>query len=363
MRTLWLSSGLLGLGLIWLYAPVLYDLFLVWERNANYSHGFIIPVVTIYLIWNRRMQLRQVQLAPSAWGYGFLLIGLGLYVTGQAILQAGGNYGGLFAAGLSLIAVCAGVIVLFAGFGALRLLAMPLAMLIGMIPLPLGVFIMMTTPLQDYATEVTITVLQLLEIPALREGHLISLPSLTLGVTEACSGIRSFLTLLTGAVVLGLLMLPRVWQRLVLVASVIPVAILANTVRVTSTGILAHTVGPQAAEGFFHGFAGWVMLALASGVLCVEIMLLKQMSGPKRKTTHARHDAICLRRFAVAATASLDRCRLALVGGDADPPREVNDGYRRDYAATASGFSAPNRHLAWRFGGLFRGGGRRFRCR
>jgi exosortase len=122
--------------------------------------------------------------------------------------------------------------------------------------------------------------LQLFNIPALREGNLIHLPSLTLGVTEACSGIRSLFTLLAGATVLSYLTVRYWWQHLILISSVIPIAIVTNAFRVTSTGLLAYFFGEGMAQGFFHGFSGWVILIMASVLLCMEIILLIKLSNP-----------------------------------------------------------------------------------
>jgi exosortase len=140
-----------------------------------------------------------------------------------------------------------------------------------------------TLPLQRYATEVTSAALHFLAIPALREGNLIVLPTMTLGVTEACSGIRSLLTLLTGAVALSYVTLPQWWQRLVLVGSVVPITLVTNAVRVTGTGLLAHFVGRAAAEGFLHGFAGWVLLIVASVCLYAEVLCLIGFPGEQQQ--------------------------------------------------------------------------------
>jgi exosortase len=147
-----------------------------------------------------------------------------------------------------------------------------------MIPLPDRFFTMITFPLQLYATSVTTTALHALNIPALREGNLISIPSITLGITEACSGIRSLLTLLAGGIVLSYVTQKHWWQRLILVGSVIPIAIVTNAFRVIGTGLLAHFFGTEVAQGFFHGFSGWVLLIMASLLLCTEVLLLAKLS-------------------------------------------------------------------------------------
>jgi exosortase len=148
-----------------------------------------------------------------------------------------------------------------------------------MLPLPESIFITITLPLQSYATMVTTSALQLVSIPILREGHLIYLPSVTLGVTEACSGIRSLFTLLAGAVALSYFTLTLWWQRVLLVASVIPIAVLTNAFRVSGTGLLAHFWGAEVAQGFFHSFSGLALLIVASCILCAEIPFLASLPG------------------------------------------------------------------------------------
>jgi exosortase len=180
---------------------------------------------------------------------------------------------------LSLILVCVGVVFLLLGKDVLAVLIFPIAYLVFMIPLPGGVFAMVTLPLQSYAASVTTSTLQLVNIPALREGTLIYLPSVTLGVTEACSGIRSLFTLLAGTVALSYFACGRWWQHLLLVSSVVPIAILTNALRVTGTGLLAHFLGKEVAQGFFHGFSGLALLVMASFLLCAELLLLATIQG------------------------------------------------------------------------------------
>jgi exosortase len=271
-------SGL-AVSLVLLYIPVLEDLVRLWWADQNYSHGFLIPLIDGYLIWGQKDTLTKVTVKPSGWGGLVLALGLFLLLVGRAVELAGGDRGALCIQGLSLILVCIGVVLLLLGKDVLLVLVFPITYLVFMIPLPGGVFTMVTLPLQSYAASVTTSTLQLVNIPALREGNLIYLPSVTLGVTEACSGIRSLLTLLAGAVALSYFACGRWWQHLLLVSSVVPIAILTNALRVTGTGLLAHFLGKEAAQGFFHGFSGLALLVMASFLLCTEMLLLATMQG------------------------------------------------------------------------------------
>jgi exosortase len=263
--------------LILLYIPTLIELVYLWWDDPNYSHGFLVPIISGYLIWNRMERIKQINLRPSLWGLLLLLSGLLFLLAGKGIEMAGGERGALFLKGFSLIIVCSGMLLLLTGKDVVSKMIFPLFYFLFMIPLPDGIVAMVTVPLQSYATSITITTLQLFSIPSLREGNLIHLPSLTLGVTEACSGIRSLLTLLAGVTALSHMTVRHWWQHLILISSVIPIAIVANAFRVTGTGLLAYYLGERAAQGFFHGFSGWVILIMASFLMCAEILLLVRM--------------------------------------------------------------------------------------
>ena len=278
MRLLVPLSGLAVL-LVLLYIPVLRELVHLWWAVQNYSHGFLIPLIVGYLVWSRKDILTKIAVKPSGWGGLVLALGLFLLLVGRAVEFTGGDRGALFIQGLSLILVCVGMVFLLLGKDVLAVLVFPITYLVFMIPLPEGVFTLVTLPLQSYATRVTTSTLQLVSIPALREGHLIYLPSVTLGVTEACSGIRSLLTLLAGAVALSYFAFGLWWQRVLLIGSVVPIAILTNALRVTGTGLLAHLLGKEVAQGFFHGFSGWALLVMASLLLYAEILFLATMQG------------------------------------------------------------------------------------
>ena len=265
-----------------LYAPVVQQLVRVWLDDANYSHGFLVPVVSAMLVSRRRVAIAAQTGKGSPFGGAVLLGGLFLLVAGHAVGSVGSGRGGLFVMGISLLPVGCGLVLLLFGVNVLKQLAFPIAFLAFMVPLPVGLFATLTLPLQLYASNVTVIVLDLFGIPALREGNLIFLPAVTLGVEEACSGIRSLITLLAGTSALGWLVLDRPIYRLLLIASAIPVAIATNAVRVTGTGMLAYLIGPEVAKGFFHDFSSWLMLLVASVILCAEVFLLERLDQRAR---------------------------------------------------------------------------------
>lgn len=260
-----------------LYASTFLELVQLWWHDHNYSHGFLVPIIALYLVLERKDVLKLMEPKSSAWGIPVLVGALLFLLAGKGIELAGGERGALFLKGISLIIACAAILLLVIGKAILSKMVFPLAYLLFMLPLPDGPFAMLTVPLQNYATSVTTTVLQLLHVPALREGNLIYLPMITLNVTEACSGIRSMLTLLAAATVLSYLTVHYWWQHVILIGSVLPIAVITNAFRVTGTGVLAYFVGKEAAQGFFHGFSGWALLIMASVLLCAEILFLMKL--------------------------------------------------------------------------------------
>lgn len=215
-----------------------------------------------------------------------------MLLLGEGLETVVAGAGGLFCKGVSLIATLAGLVWLLFGRGVLRLLLLPIAYLFFMVPLPGGVFKLLTLPLQGYASSITTSFLQLIGIPALREGNLITLPSMTLGVVEACSGIRSVFSLLALAGAGAVVLIPDGRRRLrwVLFASAIPIAVLTNAMRVTGTGLVAHFRGADVARGFFHDFSGWLVFVVAFLVLLTLSFLLNGLTADVEM--EGSHDAV-----------------------------------------------------------------------
>jgi exosortase len=239
-----------------LYWPVLVSLVMQWDADPNYSHGFLIPVMAAYFVWERRTRLSRLVPQPSWWG--FPLASLGLLMLGLG--QVGAE---LFLQRFSLIVVIAGLVLLVLGRNVLKLWSFPIAFLIFMVPLPAIVLNAVAFPLQGFAAQTATSCLVALNIPVLREGNVISLAHTSLEVAEACSGIRSLMSLLALATTYAYFGERVMWKRWVLVAAAIPVAIAANAFRVTGTGVLAHYFGDEVAQGFYHDFSGWLVFVVA----------------------------------------------------------------------------------------------------
>lgn len=244
--------------LIFLYAPVLKLLVWQWYNDADYSHGFLVPILSAYLIWARRDKLRQIPRAPSAWGMVIVLFSL-------AVLFLGSLGAELSLARLSFIGCICGLVVYFAGSKMLRAMAFPIAFLLFAVPMPVLIYNEIVFPLQFIASKFATRTLEILNLfPIMREGNVLILPGIRLEVVEACSGIRSLMSLLALAAGYGYVVERSVPVRWFMVAAMVPLAIVSNGMRIMITAIMAHYIGPQAAEGFMHEFSGWVIFVVAT---------------------------------------------------------------------------------------------------
>ena len=252
------------------YYPVMKGLIYDWTNLPDFSHGFLIPFVSLYLVYERRRQLSNLNLTSDWTGLGLILIGVLLLLLGNLATE-------YFTIRFSILVVLGGIILFLLGKDFMKILLFPFAFLIFMIPLPSILMDRITFPMQLFASKVTARSLCLLSIPALREGNIIQLDNASLEVVEACSGIRSLISLLALAVMFAYFNQKVTWKRLVLVLSTIPIAIIANTARVTGTGVLAYHYGENVAQGFFHDFSGWILFVIAFMCLFAIGLLLSKI--------------------------------------------------------------------------------------
>jgi exosortase len=254
----WQIATLLLL-IAWLYAPILARLFLQWvgpHRDPNFEHGIFVPLFALFVLWQDRKRLQTIASDPS-WA-GLPVIVLSLIMLAIGVMGAEN-----FLSRTSLLILLAGLMILFQGSAFFRAVLFPWAFLFLMIPIPSLILQQITFPLQLLASRVATGMLELVGVPVLRQGNVIVLASMPLDVAEACSGIRSLLTLLTLAIIYGYLMEKRIWVRIVLAISAVPIAVAANSFRVFGTGMLVQYWDPDKAEGFFHTFEGWLIFVVA----------------------------------------------------------------------------------------------------
>src|SRR5262245_22257084 len=241
---------------LFLYRDVIAKLIHDWSIDENYSHGFLVIPIALYLAWERRRQFADATPKPS-------VLGLIVAVGSIGMLLAGILGAEVFTTEVSLVGALAGSVLFLFGWAHLRIMLFPIAFLMLMIPLPAIIFNQITFPLQLLASRFGEGALMLAQIPVLREGNVIHLANTSLEVAEACSGIRSLISLLTLGIVYGYFVDSRTWLRWTIAFATVPVAIVTNGFRVAGTGVGAHYFGAAVAEGFFHEFSGWIIFISA----------------------------------------------------------------------------------------------------
>lgn len=256
----WVALGWFTALLIFCYFPIWKHLVEQWATDEDVGHGFFVPVVAAFVVWQRREQLMQIECKPAWWGIWILLWGVAQSFVGTLGAE-------LFLQRTSILITLVGMLLVFGGTKLVKALAFPLLLLPFMIPFPAVIYNQITFPLQLFASSVAESTLEFLGIPVLRDGNVLELASQKLTVVEACSGIRSLMSLLFLSLVYSYLFDKKVWMRWALLAATVPLAILANAGRVTITGILSEEVSPELAHGFFHSLEGWV-------IFIIDIVLL-----------------------------------------------------------------------------------------
>ncbi len=253
---LWLAVAPLLALFLWTYWPTLPGLVAQWWNEPDYSHGFLIPFISLGFVWFRRNQIASIEMHPGYSGLMIMTTALMMYVAGSVGAD-------MFLQRISLILMLSGILVFVAGWSMFKALLFPIGYLLLAVPLPQIIFNSIAFPLQLLAAGIATDTMQLLSVPVLREGNIMHLASVSLDVEEACSGIRSLFSLLAIGVLYAQLTTKKLTPRLVMALAVIPIAIAANVFRVTTTGLLAHYLSVETAMGFFHQLGGIAVFAVA----------------------------------------------------------------------------------------------------
>lgn len=280
----WTSIAWFGVLLIACYAPVLFGLVRQWATDEDVGHGFFVPVVAGFIAWKRREQLMAVKPVPNYWGLAIIAFGAIQMLLGTLGAQ-------IFIARTAFWVSLVGVMLFLGGTRALKILAFPLFLLLFMFPIPAIVYARITLPLQLFASSVAETVLSFVGIPVLRDGNVLELANQRLSVVEACSGIRSLLSLGFLSLIYAYFFDKKVWMRWVLLVATIPIAIAANASRVTLTGILSD-FRPGLAQGAFHLFEGWVLFIVALMLLIVFHQIVNRIYQAVRSRAAEEHGTV-----------------------------------------------------------------------
>jgi exosortase len=242
--------------LVVVYAEIVPEMVIDWYKDDNYSHGFIVPLIAGYFIYIKRKELATAEVEPCKGGLLVILLGLAQLL----VSWLGTEY---FNMRLSLIVVMAGLILFLFGREVLKIFKLPLFYLVLMIPIPYIIYDSVAFPLKLFVTKVSVAFLEMVGVVLLREGNIIMFPTITLEVADACSGLRSLMSLIALSVAYAYFIKVSTLKRWILIFSAVPFAIITNIFRVIITGLLAQWWGAKAAEGFFHEFAGLTIFVMA----------------------------------------------------------------------------------------------------
>jgi len=241
-----------------------------WTSDPQYSHGYLVPVFALILLWMRRQQLLSATLQPSWWGLPLVAVGAALHVLAAYLYYEGLDSSSLFPC---LFGLC----LVTAGWPAVRWAWPAIGFLVFMLPLPFRIEVALALPLQRLATRSSTYLLQTLGFPAVAEGNTILLNEVRLNVVEACSGLSMVMTFFALSTAVAFVVKRRWPDKILIGLSALPIAVLANLLRITVTGILHETVGEKVANLVFHDLAGWLMMPLALGILWLELQILSRL--------------------------------------------------------------------------------------
>jgi exosortase len=267
-----ISIAALGGSFLWLYYPVIVSMVTEWYENPNHSHGFLVPFISGYFVWTRREKLSSADLRPHWGGVAILSIGLMVYYLGY--LAAAHT-----TMRVSLLMVVAGLIIANLGLNMFRAIIFPFVFLIFMIPVPRYLYDLVAFPLKLFVTKYAVALLNMMGVLVIHEGNIIMLENVTLQVVDACSGIRSLVSIIVVAVTVAYFTQKSTFKKTALVLSAVPVAVAANILRIVLTGILASVYGSSAAEGFFHEFAGLGVFLFETAIIVGLAIIMNRRNG------------------------------------------------------------------------------------
>lgn len=272
---LWLIIGIsLGLAIMMSF-DALADMVSRWETSEEYGYGYMIPVITVFLIWQRKDQLELLPFTGSWLGMALLVTGAMITLIGQlSAIYAVSQYG--------FVIVVLGAFYAFMGWSAYKIVAVPLLLLFLMVPLPGFVFNNLSSQLQLISSQIGVAVIRLFDISVHLEGNVIDLGTYQLQVVEACSGLRYLFPLIALSIIASYFYQAAIWKRIVLILSSMPITVLMNSFRVGVIGVLVDRYGIEQAEGFLHDFEGWIVFMACVALLVLEVWLLSLIGKDRR---------------------------------------------------------------------------------
>ncbi len=273
--------ALLVVAFVAIYYPIVPRMVNDWDADPNSSHGFLIPFVSLWFAYKAWPDIKDIPLENSTLGVPLVLFGLLSLSFGITVHE-------LFTTRVSLVILLAGVALTFLGPKIFHKLLLPIGFLAFMVPIPVTLYDAIALPLRGLVSILATEGMQACGLPVLREGNVIILPNVSLEVVEACSGMRSLVSLIALGTAYAFLMLHGAWRRTALIIATIPIAVLTNVARVFITGVLARHYGSAAAEGFFHDFAGFVVFFVALILTGCTGWVLSNIPFKRKEDKHAQ---------------------------------------------------------------------------
>lgn len=268
-----LQTSLITAGFILLYANTMNSLMDDWSTDPNFSHGFLILPIALYMVWADKNRLARMIPVPSAFGAGVIVLGMLLHLLGKTGAE-------FFLMRFSMVVTLAGIIIFLLGWEFFKAVIVPVAYLIMMIPIPAIIWNNIAFPLQLTAARLSAQLIQIIEIPVFREGNILHLANTSLEVVDACSGLRSLTSLIALTGIFAYLAPFTMLKKWILFLSAIPIAVAVNVIRLTITAAMAFYIGPETAHGFLHDMSGLIIFA---GALALVYLVFKLEMAIERR--------------------------------------------------------------------------------
>ncbi len=257
--------------LVIIYLPVLIDLIINWYEDANYSHGFLVPFISGYLIWRKRKELASLNFSINNFGLALLIVAMGFFIIGNAASE-------YFTVRFSLVLSVFGLVLYLLGPAVIKKTWFEILFLLFMIPIPYVIYFSATFPMQLLASKVTAFLLDLLGMPVIRQGNIIHLPNDSLEVAEACSGLRSLVSLLALGAIYAYITQKKLWAKVLLFLSTIPIAVIGNVFRVFVTSVMVYAGEVQVTDEPLHSIMGASVFVIAFILLFIFGGILRRIA-------------------------------------------------------------------------------------
>jgi exosortase len=276
LKSIYFQLFLLAVSFIIVFYPTIVHMVWDWTHNDNYSHGFLVPFISGFMIWQQREKIADLTISKSNWGIVVIVAGMWIYIVGNIGAE-------LFTSRFAIVVSIYGLVVYFLGWPMSRRITIPILYLIFMIPLPAIIWNKIAFPLQLLAAHLSSVLINYIGIPVLREGNILHLANTSLEVVDACSGLRSLTSLLALSGAFAYISPIRNSSKWFLFFSAFPIAVGVNVLRLTATAIMARYIGPEAADGFLHDFSGILVFLIAFLLLYAFYAVLKKTENFKTK--------------------------------------------------------------------------------